>query len=127
MTSVYKLDSVLKYDQAYRRVQAPVDFRWASDTPYVDKMHLRFREDNPYKIYLRENAGILRGSCGDVVRHAGILRVLCGNSHGLCRNLRGSVSKPKFCVGFLREMCRQVSTYNHSMITVHFNSNLTNT
>jgi hypothetical protein len=45
MTAIYKWDSVLRYDQAYRRAQAAMGFRWASDSPYVDKMYLRFREE----------------------------------------------------------------------------------
>lgn len=45
MTSIYTWGSVLRYDHAYRRAQAAVGFRWASDSPYVDKMNLRFREE----------------------------------------------------------------------------------
>ena len=45
MAAVYKWDSVLSYDHAFRKAQAAAGFRWTMDSPYVDKMHLRFREE----------------------------------------------------------------------------------
>ena len=44
MAQVYTWQSILLYDQAYRKAQARENFKWGSDTPHVDRLHLRFRE-----------------------------------------------------------------------------------
>ena len=50
LAMVYKWASVLQFDDQYRKAQAENGFRWGSESPHVDRICLRFKEekkDNP--------------------------------------------------------------------------------
>jgi hypothetical protein len=62
LADTYMWVSILQYDRAYRQLQAQHGFRWGSDSPHLDTLHLRARQYHQFPAKNRQSQSFPRAT-----------------------------------------------------------------